>query len=59
VTQSVLEGKAKRLESFVRKKLIEPHGLVLSFVDSKTEKPFCAEEFGLGSWKYSGLPLQI
>ncbi len=48
MTQSVIEFKAKRLDSFVRDKLIEPHGLVLSFVDSATGKPFCAEEFGLG-----------
>jgi len=43
---SMLEDKADRLESFVKSKLIEGHGLVLSFVDSATGKPFRADEFG-------------
>ena len=45
---SALEEKASQLEDVVRGKLIEGHGLVLSFVDAATGKPFRADEFGPG-----------
>ncbi len=42
---SPIEEKASRLEDFVRDNLIDLNGLVLSFVDAATGKPFSAGEF--------------
>ena len=41
-----LGEKEARLEAFVRDNLIEANGLVLSFVDAATGRPFSADEFG-------------
>jgi len=46
VIAPALGEKEARLEAFVRDNLIEANGLVLSFVDAATGRPFSADEFG-------------